>query len=128
MREVYTDVLERLLMVHYETGEEKSLQSSQVLVNNEDSVNSWPPWPWPPWGDDDDGNGGGDRPGSPKNATQLAEEVVKFERKLAQASLDLSGHFEKKPNPDADSCTETSYTRILYTPTTRFPFPTSLRL
>ena len=97
MREVYTDVLERLLMVHYETEEEQSLQSSQVLVNNEDSVNSWPPWPWPPWGDDDDGNGGGDRPGGPKNATQLAEEVVKFERKLAQASLDLSGNFEKDP-------------------------------
>ena len=97
MREVYTDVLERLLMVHYETEEEQSLRSSQVLVNNEDSVNSWPPWPWPPWGDDDDGNGGGDRPGGPKNATQLAEEVVKFERKLAQASLDLSGNFEKDP-------------------------------
>jgi endothelin-converting enzyme len=83
-------------MVHYKKEEEQSLQSSQVLVNNEDTVNSWPPWPWPPWGDDDDGNGG-DRPGGPKNATQLAEEVVKFERKLAQASLDLSGHFEKDP-------------------------------
>lgn len=80
-------------MVHYE-AEGQSLQSSQTLVNNEDSMNSWPPWPWPPWGDEDDGDGGGDRP---KNATQLAEEVVKFERKLAQASLDLSGHFEKDP-------------------------------
>jgi len=96
MREVYTGVLEHLLMVHYE-AEGQPLQSSQALVNNEDSVNSWPPWPWPPWGDDD-GDGDGDRPGDrPKNATQLAEEVVKFERKLAQASLDLSGHFEKDP-------------------------------
>ena len=125
MREAYTGVLERLLMVHYEAEEGQSLQSSQALVNNEDSVNSWPPFPWPPWGDDDDGDGDGDRP---KNATKLAEEVVKFERKLAQASLDLSGHFAKGSNPDADDCAETSYTRILYTHTTRFPFPTSLRL
>lgn len=95
MREVYTGVLERLLTVHYEVEEGQSLQSSQALVNNEDSVNSWPPWPWPPW-DDDGGDGDGDRPGDrPKNATKLAEEVVKFERKLAQASLDLSGHFKK---------------------------------
>lgn len=95
MREAYTDVLERLLMVHFEAEEGQTSQTSQALVNNEDSVNSWPPFPWPPWGDGDDGGGDGDRPGDrPKNATELAEEVVKFERKLAQASLDLSGHFE----------------------------------
>lgn len=96
MREAYTGVLERLLMVHSEAEEGQTLQTSRALVNNEDTVNSWPPWPWPPWGDDDGGDG--DRPGDhPKNATELAEEVVKFERKLAQASLDLSGHFEKGP-------------------------------
>jgi endothelin-converting enzyme len=90
MREVYSSVLERLLVIHYEA------QKRQPLVNNEDSVNAWPPRPWPPWDDDDDGDGddggGKDRP---KNATKLAEEVVKFEWKLARASLDLLGHFEK---------------------------------
>lgn len=98
MREAYTGVLERLLMIHFEAEEEQTSQTSQALVHNEDSVNAWPRLPWPPWGDDDDGGDDGDRPGDhPKNATELAEEVVKFERKIAQASLDLSGHFEKDP-------------------------------
>src|SRR5487761_1541372 len=94
MREVYASVLERLLVVHYEAGKK---QPSQALVNNEDSMNTWPPRPWPPWDGDDDGgddddDGGKDRP---KNATKLAEEAEKFEWKLARASLDLSAHFEK---------------------------------
>jgi endothelin-converting enzyme len=87
MREVYTSVLERLLVVHYET---KTGNPSRALVINEDPENTWPPFPWPPWGD-----GGDDDPKDrPKNATILAEEVVKFERKLAQASLDLSERFQ----------------------------------
>ncbi|KAI9510895.1 Metalloprotease [Russula earlei] len=88
MREVYASVLERLLVIHYE-AEKKQLASA--LVNNKDSGNTWPPWPWPPWGDDDDGGDDDDdgRKDRPKNATELAKEVVKFERKLAQASLDL---------------------------------------
>jgi len=93
MREVYSSVLERLLVIHYEAQKK---QPSQALVNNVDSANAWPPRPWPPWDDDDDGDddggGGKDRP---KNATKLAEEVVKFEWKLARASLDLLGDFEK---------------------------------
>lgn len=94
MREVYTSVLERLLMIHYEA--EKG-DPSRALVINEDPENNWPPipWPpWPPWGDDDDGHDDGPKD-RPKNATTLAEEVVKFERKLAQASLDLSERFQK---------------------------------
>jgi endothelin-converting enzyme len=84
MREVYANVLERLLIVHYERVDEE--HKPQFLVNNEDSVSIFPPLPWPPWGGDDDD----DRPKhGPKNATELAEEVVKFERKLARASLDL---------------------------------------
>ncbi|KAI0306551.1 Metalloprotease [Multifurca ochricompacta] len=86
MRKVYESVLEHLLSPHY--GEEENRHMSQVLVNNEDAVNVWPPWPWPPWGDDD-----GDGDDSPehrrKNATELAGEVVRFEWKLARASLDL---------------------------------------
>ena len=87
MREVYASVLERLLSIQYEA---KKGNPSRALVNDEDSPSTWPPWPWPPWGDDDGGDGDGDGPKDrPRNATTLAEEVVKFERKLAQASLDL---------------------------------------
>ena len=86
MREVYGSVLERLLIIHYE-GEGKE-HNSQFVVNSEDSVNVWPPWPWPPWGDDGDDNDGPKH--GPKNATELAKEVVEFEWKLARASLDLS--------------------------------------
>ncbi|KAN0123833.1 metallo peptidase [Russula decolorans] len=86
MREVYASVLERLLIIHYEAEKDKP---SRALVINEDPKNTWPPIPWPPWGDDDDDGHDDDPKDCPKNATTLAEEVVKFERKLAQASLDL---------------------------------------
>lgn len=85
MREVYASVIERLLIVHYQ-GEDKE-HKYQFFVKNEDSVSSWPPFPWPGGGDDDD-NDDGPKHG-PRNATELAEEVVEFERKLARASLDL---------------------------------------
>lgn len=93
MREIYASVLERLLIIHYEP--EKG-NPSRGLVINEDPENNWPPtpWPpWPPWGDDDDDGHDGPKD-RPRNATTLAEEVVKFERKLAQASLDLSEQFQ----------------------------------
>ena len=49
----------------------------------------WPPWPWPPWGDDDDDK----QKKSPKNKTEkaykLAKKVLRFEKKIADASLDL---------------------------------------
>jgi endothelin-converting enzyme len=91
MREVYASVLERLLIIHYEA---KKGNPSRALVNNdEDSPSTWPPWPWPPWGDEDGGDGDGPKD-RPRNVTTLAEEVVKFERKLAQASLDLSERFQ----------------------------------
>ncbi len=92
MREVYASVLERLLIIHYEA--EKG-NPSQALVINEDPKNTFPPFPWFPWPGDDDDDGHDDDPkGRPKNATTLAEQVVKFERKLAQASLDLSEQFQ----------------------------------
>ena len=61
-------------------------RDSPVLVSNEDS-DTWPPRPWPPWEGDDDGDEGEDDGGL--GAHELAEKIVKFERKLAQASLDL---------------------------------------
>ena len=123
MRELYSSVLERLLAIHYEAEKKRP---SQALVNNEDHENTWPPWPWPPWDDDDGGHG--DRPKDrPKNVTELAEQVVKFERKLAQASLDLLEDFQKIHNPNTDGFAGTFYYRILYTLTIRSPFPTSPR-
>jgi endothelin-converting enzyme len=91
MRKAYRSVLERLLLIHYEAEDQG--HPPQALVANEDSETAWPPWPWPPWDGDDD-NGGDPKHGS-KNATELAVEVVKFERRLARASLDLSARFRE---------------------------------
>ena len=66
-------------------------RNSPILVSNED-FNTWPPRPWPPW-EGDDGDSDDDEGGEPINRTlgahELAKKIVKFERKLAQASLDL---------------------------------------
>ncbi|KAH9484148.1 Endothelin-converting enzyme-like protein [Psilocybe cubensis] len=86
--EVYNIVLERLLITLTEEEEESADSHSQssVLTTNEEH-NVWPPWPWPPWGGDDDSDK------KPVNRTleaqKLAKKVVKFESKIAQASLDL---------------------------------------
>jgi endothelin-converting enzyme len=51
--------------------------------------NSWPPWPWPPWGDDDDGKGKGGKKRRDVRAREAAKAVVEFEKRVADASLDL---------------------------------------
>ena len=89
--ELYQNTLKRLLVTL--DNEEDAILEGQVineepskLVVHEERLKVWPPWPWPPWGDDDDGN-------SPENRTEraqrLAKEVIKFERRIANASLDL---------------------------------------
>ena len=91
IRKVYKDVVERLLLAITEEEEKDVSQSSPVLVDNDDDT-VWPPWPWPPWGDDDDDDGhkGDDKGGNRSHEIKvLAKKVVAFERKLAQASLDL---------------------------------------
>lgn len=62
---------------------------SILIQDTDEKVKVWPPWPWPPWGDDDDGDK--DKPGANKTerARTLAEKVVKFESRIAAASLDL---------------------------------------
>jgi endothelin-converting enzyme len=86
--------VERLLVTLADAEDNASQQEIRedfpVLVSNEDSV-TWPPWPWPPWdGDDDDeDDGGGKHVNKTLRAHELAKKIVKFERKLAQASLDL---------------------------------------
>ena len=92
--------MERLLLTLADAEENASQQEirrdSPVLTSNEDS-DTWPPWPWPPWEGDGDGDGDGDededdggkRVNKTLRAHELAKKIVKFERKLAQASLDL---------------------------------------
>ncbi|KAM5533255.1 hypothetical protein V8D89_013032 [Ganoderma adspersum] len=88
--DLYQNTLKRLLVTL--DNEEDTILEEQVigepsdLVVHEQRLKVWPPWPWPPWGDDDDGN-------SPENRTEraqrLAKEVIKFEKRIANASLDL---------------------------------------
>jgi endothelin-converting enzyme len=61
------------------------------MVVQADKDNEWPPWPWPPWdGDDDGGDGDKNKKNKTKSTThELAKGVVKFETKIAKASLDL---------------------------------------
>ena len=51
----------------------------------------WPPWPWPPWGGDDGGDDdkGGKRLNKSERAKARAKKVVEFEKRIANASLDL---------------------------------------
>ena len=62
--------------------------TSILVQDTEEKVKVWPPWPWPPWGDDDDDK---DKPGPNKTerARILAGKVVRFETRIADASLDL---------------------------------------
>ncbi len=64
-------------------------QRLQLVNQGEDgSDNVWPPWPWPPWGEEGDGDK--DEPvNQTERAHKLAKKVVKFESKIAKASLDL---------------------------------------
>jgi endothelin-converting enzyme len=90
IREIYQNVLARLILSVAE-AEEKSLLQKQEMSTisfTAQSENTWPPWPWPPWGGD--GDDGEDQPENQTlKAYQLAEKVLQFETKLADASLDL---------------------------------------
>lgn len=74
-----------------EDKDEEALElhsQSPLVVDDAETV--WPPFPWPPWSGDDPED---DEPSKGSNRTQLvrklAKGVIKFERKLADASLDL---------------------------------------
>ncbi|KAK2467031.1 hypothetical protein APHAL10511_001289 [Amanita phalloides] len=97
IREIYTDVAERLLLTLAEEDDKLQNNGGDLTVQNAGN-NVWPPWPWPPWDedggddddDDDDGGGGGGKPVNwTEKARKLARGAVKFERQIAQASLDL---------------------------------------
>ena len=128
----YRVVVERLLVTladaeGSETQQKHSLRrGSPALVSNEDSI-TWPPWPWPPWdedGDDDEDDGSGEPINKTIGAHELAKKVVKFERKLAQASLDLcvsksliskrlanwlQRYFISRSNRNLQSCSSVQY-------------------
>ncbi|KAL4254086.1 Peptidase M13 [Abortiporus biennis] len=94
--ELYQSVLERLLVTLYEEDAAFEAEESEVLTVSEPTVHEdrlrvWPPWPWPPWdggegGDDGDEHG---RRNRTEEAPILARNVVEFEKKIANASLDL---------------------------------------
>jgi endothelin-converting enzyme len=87
--------VERLLLTLADAednaSQEEIRRDPPVLVSNEEP-DAWPPRPWPPWegdGDDDEDNGGRKHVNKTVRAHELANKIVEFERKLAQASLDL---------------------------------------
>ncbi|KAF8894469.1 hypothetical protein BD779DRAFT_1467099 [Infundibulicybe gibba] len=95
---IYQDVVERLLSILSEDQNDPDVISPDInqsegvqlpLASDKDAP-VWPPWPWPPWdGDGNDDGGEKKPPGRSRGAHKLAKEVLKFERKLADASLDL---------------------------------------
>lgn len=91
IREKYTDVVEKLLLTLPEEDARLQKSGGDVTVQDADKNNVWPPWPWPPWGGgDDDDDDDDDKPGNwTDRAHKLARDAVKFERRLAEASLDL---------------------------------------
>ncbi|KAL0947409.1 hypothetical protein HGRIS_013522 [Hohenbuehelia grisea] len=112
---VYRSVLEELISTLAEEEEKATQQPSTLLqlATNEDDVpeeeyesltvnddsgekNFWPPWPWPPWGgeDPDDDDGGKKPENRTQDAHKLAKKVLKFEQRIAKASLDLDILFQ----------------------------------
>ncbi|KAH9951953.1 Metalloprotease [Amylocystis lapponica] len=85
--ELYQNVLERLLITLAE--EEENLAQKTTSDVYEERLRVWPPWPWPPWGGDDDD----DKPDEPvdqkKKAHKLSKKIIKLEKAIANASLDL---------------------------------------
>jgi endothelin-converting enzyme len=80
---IYQDVVERLLLTLSEEEEKLQQHPTPTLVDNSQI---WPSWPWPPWdGPDDDEE---EKPNRTEAAHKLAKQVIKFETRLANATLD----------------------------------------
>ncbi|KAI0363474.1 Metalloprotease [Pilatotrama ljubarskyi] len=90
--DLYQTVLERLLLTLDEEDDKLLPESPSKLVVHEERLRVWPPWPWPPWGDDDDSK---DEPvNRTERAYKLAKGIIDFEKKVANASLDLDVLFQ----------------------------------
>ncbi|KAI5123330.1 hypothetical protein M0805_001755 [Coniferiporia weirii] len=91
IRDLYRETLAHMLLSLDSDDKEYIAPQDVIDHDTEEKVKVWPPWPWPPWGDDDDNND--DDKGPPnkdkERANALAREVVRFERRIADASLDL---------------------------------------
>ncbi|KAJ6488601.1 Metalloprotease [Mycena vitilis] len=83
--EVYQDVVERLLFTLSEEEEKLQQRATPTLVEN----TAWPSWPWPPWDGDDDGE---EKPNRTEAAHKLAKNVVKFESRIADVTLDADAY------------------------------------
>ena len=85
---MYTETLAKLIFALDDVKSEAKIDVKMAVQDTEQQQKLWPPWPWPPWGDDDN-----DKKREPLNKTEhakrLAKKVVKFEQKIANASLDL---------------------------------------
>ena len=91
--ELYRQVLERLLIATDEDDDELQSDETQSegdsgLTVQEERLRVWPPWPWPPWGGDGD-DGKKPKLNKTERAHQLSKNIIKLERKIANASLDL---------------------------------------
>ena len=87
---LYQSTLARVLEALDDSPKDLELRESEMDTEEKQKV--WPPWPWPPWGDDDKGdhNEPGKHPlNKTERARELAKNVVKFEKRIANASLDL---------------------------------------
>ncbi|KAJ6500490.1 hypothetical protein C8R45DRAFT_70983 [Mycena sanguinolenta] len=80
--QVYQGVVERLLFTLSE--EEEKLQQNPTPSFTEND-RTWPSWPWPPWDTPEDEE---EKPNRTETAHKLAKQVVKFETRIANATLD----------------------------------------
>ncbi|KAF7338682.1 Endothelin-converting enzyme 1 [Mycena venus] len=86
--EIYQNVVERLLFTLSEEEDKLQRLPTPTLVDN---TQPWPSWPWPPWDspDDDDDK---EKSNRTETAHKLAKQVIKFETRLANASLDADAY------------------------------------
>lgn len=88
---LYKETLAKVLEALDDTPDKPAHPHSELVSNTDEKQKAWPPWPWPPWGDDDH-DGHDDKKGrlnKTERARELGKKVVKFEKRIANASLDL---------------------------------------
>jgi len=95
IRRTYKRVLEQLLSRVADVlgmdseDEQEAVPSSTTTSVEEGDSTIWPPWPWPPWEGDEPDDDEPTKENRTERLKKLVKRVVKFERRLAKASLDL---------------------------------------
>nr|GAT59620.1 endothelin-converting enzyme 1 [Mycena chlorophos] len=82
---LYQNVIERLFVALLNENDKQQLLPTQTLVENA----AWPSWPWPPWDDEPDED---PKPNNTENAAKWAADVVAFETKLANVTLNADAY------------------------------------